>query len=266
MKRLLITSPQGYAERLLKAFGSGNRDGEFEVTSIPMIQTVIHTSEEFVRFISKLTDYDYVAFSSRKAIEALAAYVEAQGIELTSQVKWCAIGKDNEALSTLLHVEPAFIAEEPSPMGIVHELAAIDGIAGRRIAVLAPKVVGMEEPHIVPDFIACLERIGMQVDRITAYHTLAASSHDLQHARCMMEQGQIDAIVFTSGTEIQMLLRTLPQGMDANTFLKDINIICYGPYTASCAQKLGLKVDFTSPRFGSFQQLVEEMIGYEVRG
>ena len=263
MKELLITSPAGYANRLQKAFSELEDPAAFHPVSYPMIQTEIYTdSADFQTFIQSLDQYDYVAFSSRKAIEAFASYIHEHAVALPSQLQCCAIGKDNELLTESLHIQPAFVADEPSPMGIVHTLQAMEGTKGRQIAVLAPEVIGMAEPHIVPDFIAALQQIGMCPSRITAYRTSAASQETLLTVRQLITQQQVRAVVFTSGTEISVFLRTLPEDLSLAEYLKDIAVICYGPYTASCAEKLGVKVDFVSPAFGSFQQLVQQIQQY----
>ena len=262
MIHLLLTSPEGYARRLMKALADSPGTDRFRGVSRPMIQTDIHiTSPDFRAFMHHLADFDYVAFSSRKAIEAFATALHEEQLTLPEGLQLCAIGKDNEMLREALHVEPAFVAEEPSPMGIVRHLETLSS-AGLRIAVLAPEVIGMEEPPIVPDFVRGLAGIGMQPVRINAYRTQAASAEVLQDTARQIQQGAYDAVVFTSGTEIKVFLQMLPQGMDLSDFMQHLTVICYGPYTARCAAQYGLPVDFTSPAFGSFEELVGQIAKY----
>ncbi len=255
--KILLTSPAGYADRLIKAFKNTDKDMCFYPVSKPFIRTDIHIeSDTFTTFIQHLDDYDYIAFSSRKSIEAFAQGLQQKNIILPTQLGLCAIGKDNELLQERLHVNPTFISEEPSPMGIVHHLQHLP-VKGKRIAVLAPEVIGMEEPPIVPDFIHALGEIGMQPVRITAYHTSAAPVQELHAIAEQIEQKEYDAIVFTSGAEIKVFQQLAPLRIE--DFTRKLTIICYGPYTASCAAQYGVKVDFTSPAFGSFQELVGQI-------
>ena len=262
MTKLLLTSPAGYAQRLLKAFSECSDATQFHPVSCPMIETDVSIdSADSIRFFHQLDEYDYIAFSSRKSIEAFALGLQKEGIRIPASLRLCAIGKDNEMLRESLHTEPAFVSAEPSPMGIVRHLEQLS-IDGMRIGVLAPQVIGMEEPPIVPDFINGLKAIGMQPSRINVYHTKSASKEVLSETARHITEKTYDGVVFTSGTEIKVFLQMVPSQLTIDEFVKDLTVICYGPYTARCAADYGLKVDFTSPAFGSFQQLVTEISHY----
>ena len=260
MVNLLITSPEGYAQRLVRAFEAPCAMSHFQLVSRPMIQTLTAIDTPLCHdFFLHLDDYDYVVFSSRKAIEAFALGLEKTGIQVPGSLRLCAIGKDNELLQERLHLQPDFISEEPSPMGIVRHLEQLPETNGKRIAVLAPEVVGMEEPRIVPDFIRGLENIGMVVSRINVYQTKAASAALLAQIAEELLRGTYDAVVFTSGTEIKVFQRLVSEGMVTADLWKRLTVICYGPYTAQCAAQYGVSVDFTSSSFGSFQGLAEQI-------
>ena len=262
-RNILLTSPKGYAARLGKAFEESLQMTDFHAISVPMIQTDIYTeSDDFQHLIHHLNEFDYLAFCSRKAIETFAVGLKDSGLELPSSLQLCAIGKDNELINELLHTSPAFISVEPSPQGIVNQLERISEAIGKRIAVLAPQVIGMAEPSIVPDFISRLENIGMHPVRITTYQTKPAAIETLKATSKKILDQKFEAVIFTSGTEIKVFLQMVPEGMSVDTFVKDITIICYGPYTASCANQYGLKVDFTSKAFGSFQELIKQLALY----
>lgn len=260
---ILVTSPKGYAARLVKAFEESAQNAIFHPVSVPMIHTEVYTdSDDFQYLMRHLNEFDYLAFCSRKAIEAFTIGLNETGTSLPTSIKLCAIGKDNEFLVESLHTEPAFISTEPSPRGIINHLKGITESVGKRIGVLAPQVIGMEEPTIVPDFINGLKDIGMNPTRITAYQTKAADTALLEETIQQILTHQFDAVIFTSGTEIKVFLQMVPAGMSAAEFVKGLSILCYGPYTASCAISYGLKVDFTSKAFGSFQELVQQLSSY----
>lgn len=272
MINLLITSPSGYAQRLLKAFEDDEKKQNFLLgdspcfhpVSQPMILTEVAIgTPQFRDFVHQLASYDYLAFSSRKSIEAFALGLQKEKVQLPATVRLCAIGKDNEMLREALQVEPAFVSNEPSPMGIVRHLATeVPDSKGKQIAVLAPQVVGMTEPPIVPDFIHGLEQIGMYPHRVNVYQTQAASRETLVATASQILHDDYDAVVFTSGTEIKVFLQMIPETMSVDAFLQHLTVICYGPYTARCAADYGVKVDFVSPAYGSFQELVSEIRKY----
>ena len=275
MKKILLTSPQGYAERLVRAFEESTEVTDLWPVSVPMIQTdILPESPEMLHLLQHLADYDYLAFSSRKAIESFAAACQQNSCTLPDSLQLCAIGKDNEALHELLHCKPSFISDEPSPAGIVKHLSTVPESSDRRIAVLAPNVIDMKEPDIVPNFLKGLEEIGLRVTRVTAYQTSACAAETLSQLRQAILNDTYHAVLFTSGTEIKVFLRMLESdwqyltteqkecgnGCQANEdLLKHLQVLCYGPYTASVATHLGVHVDFTSPSYGSFQELVREL-------
>lgn len=262
MHKLLLTSPAGYAKRLMKAFEECDTRAQFHPVSRPMIQTdVAIDTSVFHSFFHQLEAYDYLAFSSRKSIEAFALGLQQEGISIPTSLGLCAIGKDNELVRKSLDTEPVFFSSEPSPMGIVRQLENLSS-HGKRIAVLAPQVLGMEEPPIVPDFLNGLQQIGMEVTRINAYQTKAATEEVLTSTCAEILQDTYHAVVFTSGTEIKVFLKMIPEDTTLETFLQHLRVICYGPYTARCAVDYGLRVDFTSPAFGSFQEFVSQLTNY----
>ena len=206
---------------MIRAFEAEEGMAHFHVVSCPMIVTTIVRDEAFwLDFMVHLEEYDYVAFSRRKAIEAFAEAWKLRGGALPSSVGWCAIGKDNEMLRERLQVEPAFIVAEPSPMGIVKHLEGCPSSRGRRIAVLAPQVVGMAEPPIVPDFIRGLENIGMKPSRFNVYQTQAADGETLDLTARRIQEKVYAAVVFTSGTEIKVFLQMVPKGVSTAEFMK----------------------------------------------
>jgi uroporphyrinogen-III synthase len=139
-------------------------------------------------------------------------------------------------------------------------LSATPYIYGKRIAVLTPQVEGIAEPDVVPRFVAGLEETGMTVERISAYVTRATPSEWQEEACRLIHRKEVECVVFTSGTEISVLLHALSlYTPDIHAFLADIRIVCYGPYTASHARKLGLPVDFVSAHFGSFGEFTRSL-------
>ncbi|MDR0962956.1 MAG: uroporphyrinogen-III synthase, partial [Mediterranea sp.] len=108
---LLVTAPEAYAARLMEALKSADHVGgvSFRPLSVPLIETVIpKTNDAVAQLLERLDDVDYLAFSSRKAIESLALQLERNERVLPARVKCCAIGKDNEYLTERLGIAPAF--------------------------------------------------------------------------------------------------------------------------------------------------------------
>lgn len=255
--KVLIPSPAAYATRLEKALVEVSDSAViFKPVCLPMITTTTAIdTETFNTFFAQLAEYDYVVFCSRRAIDAYAAKLSKQGLKVPSSVGHIAIGSDNDWLTSRLGIQPAFIAEESSPMGIVRALRQMPGISGKRIAVLAPEVVGMPEPEVVPTFVDSLKAIGMRTDRIHAYTTTVADEATRKSLLELLKAKAVDCITFTSGTEATVLQSIIAD----EGVLGDVQVVCFGPYTAAHVKARGLEVSFVSPEFHSFQAFARHL-------
>ncbi|MBS0011808.1 MAG: uroporphyrinogen-III synthase [Bacteroidales bacterium] len=256
-KRVFFGTPDGYAERLAVEI---HKAGGIPV-SVPLIETVIlDTNPGIDSLLKHLAEIDYIAFSSRKAIEAFISRADSATIEYlrTGNIRLCAIGKDAELLKDeiglITYIEP----EEPSPRGIINELSEIKDIKGKSIAVITPSVRDIPEPDVVPDFIEGLKEIGMDVIRVDAYYTGPVKDLDFEKYRYDLAEGYYDVIAFTSTAEIEVFLLM----MDDQTLADDQVIACFGPYTASNARNMGLDVDIVAGDFSSFAGFADAIDEY----
>ncbi|NCC08987.1 MAG: uroporphyrinogen-III synthase [Bacteroidia bacterium] len=262
---LLVTTPQGYAERFEKAMqqANGKTKTSIEVLYIPAIAHELSPQHiDMQRLIEHLECYDYLLLSSRKAIDALWESLKQNKKSLPKQVKMCAVGADISYMRERLHTEPAFIPVEPSPMGVVRWLSENGGCKGQRIGVLAPEVIGMEEPPTVPQLLVALQTIGLITDRISAYTTYSCLDSTIRTIITEIKNGRINGIAFTSGGEVQSLMDAIQQVEPSFKFPTDFTLACLGPYTAGCASKLGLTVHLIGDRFDSFEGFAETLYAY----
>ncbi len=254
-RKIFFGTPAGYAERLSDAISEAGGTA----VSVPLIETVIPAENPGVdSLLMHIADYDYIAFSSRKAIEAFyeagAGDIEKEMLE---GITFCAIGKDAELLEHY-GVCAEIVPDESSPQGIVDALAVIDGIAGRSVAVIVPEVRGISEPNVVPGFISGLKNIGMKVSRINAYRTGLAEIEGKDELVSDIISGRYDIIAFTSTAEIEAFLLT----MESSTLPHGQVIACFGPYTAANAGDMGLDVDIIADDYSSFSGFVRALEDY----
>lgn len=246
---VLAVSPAGYSSRFVDALTNQG----LRPLAVPLIETVIPDHlPQLDHLVTRLASYAYVVFSSRQAIESLARKVRADDPRLR-QVSWCAIGSDAEYLRQRLGLDPAFQPDEPSPRGIARKLATIEGIAGKTIAALVPRVEGLTEPAVVPDFLASLTQIGLDVTRVDAYVTRPVPPARARPAVDLIASRAVDVVAFTSAAEIDALLLTTG-GPDA---LAALTVTCLGPYTAAHASQRGLVADIVARDFSSFAGFAE---------
>lgn len=255
---VLITAPENYAIRFKEALEHLNscRTGVIQAISIPtIISTTAIDHPSMLNLMTQIDQYDYMLFASRKAVDSMKKALSAHPhLKLSETTGYCAVGKDIDYMRQELHVDPAFIPEEPSPMGIVQTLASHPDSVGKRIAVLVPEVIEMEEPPIVPQLLKALSDLGLLVDPIRAY---TISPKENKSLATLIHGKLIDCIAFSSGSEIYSLLKVLNAHQPPLTLPENMAIACFGPYTAHCAKLAGLKVDVVGKDFSSFDGFVE---------
>jgi uroporphyrinogen-III synthase len=220
----------------------------------------LHNYHDFDRAIRNLSDFGWVAFTSRNGIEAFFDRLEALSLDrgVLCNTKVCALGSDAQALREKgVHVD--LIPPVATTRGIVDELER-RGIKSGRILLPVPEVAGMEEPRVIPDLVAWLSGIGMEVHRVPAYTTTRVSE-GLSHEKKMLIEGAIDLVAFTSAAEIESLLFMLGDERDV---LQSTLIACYGPVTAGGAIERGLTPKIVSKHFFALEGFVEAMEDYFV--
>ncbi|MEP0871898.1 uroporphyrinogen-III synthase [Trichocoleus desertorum AS-A10] len=257
-KRILLTAPRGYAARLSQALIA---EGALPIL-MPAIETchLSNFTELYVAF-EYIEQYDWIAFTSRNGIEAF--FEQMRSLELSFSLikhcKICAIGKDAEKLSEF-GLKADLIPKEPSPQGIIAELAKIPDIADQVVLVPVPEVVGVPEPDVVPNFVANLQQLGMIVHRVPTYQTRNVDKALYTVELALLKQGQIDAIAFSSTAEVSSFLQMVESEADC----QNCAIACFGPYTAANAEKLGLSVQIVAADFSSFAGFAEAIARFFV--
>ncbi|KAG5508345.1 hypothetical protein JIQ42_08268 [Leishmania sp. Namibia] len=267
---ILITAPKAYSERFARALEAHC----LIPVAIPVIETVATPDTVDMRALLEhdLDGIDYIAFCSRCAVDSLGAALgdrygrwgepvsESAGSapaededKLATKIETvlgkctlAAIGKDADYVLERLRIRPVICPDEPSPAGIAAKLVESGPVEGRTIAVLAPCVEGFAEPDVVPRFVAQLRGAGMKVMRVDAYVTRPVSKEAVSAAVMALTDGSARGVAFTSGGEIAVLLRHSPQ------CLTNIDVACFGPYTAGFAAQHGVTVSCVAKDFSSF--------------
>lgn len=243
---LIITAPKTYARRFRHAL----QQQKVPCRCVSMIETLVTPHTEGMKLLAEhLSEFDYLMFCSRHAIESFAQ----SGIIVPLSVECLAIGSDNYLLKRRLGIEPSFISAEPSPMGIVSHLSRIPDIAHRKIAVLAPRMEVQPQPDTVPQFLRSLRGLDIAVNEIEAYTTCATPLVRRARLLRLLPSDENCWIAFTSGAEVTAFVQSIQQcyGRDV-MFAQSFKVACFGPYTAAHARSLGLTVHLVSPDFGSF--------------
>lgn len=227
---------------------------------MPTIETCLPENfSELDKVLQHIHRFDWITFTSRNGIDAFFQRLQNLNLSLSmlETCQLCAIGKDAERLAAF-GFEVDLIPKESSPAGIIAELAKIPNIAEKAVLVPAPEFVGVTEPDIIPNFVASLEKLSMNVTRVPAYRTrcLDKSLYDIELN--LIRQGKIDAIAFSSTAEVESFLRMVNSQRDCEACV----IACFGPYTAANAKRLGLKVSIVAKDYSSFEGFADAIAAF----
>lgn len=232
--------------------------------------------------MDSLSDYEYIAFTSRRGIEATFRQKSPQQcqqiIKSLSNRRPCpiALGEDAQALVAAgVAKDTILVPQEPTPQGIVNllqERLPLKDRSSVRILCPVPKVLkGLTEPSVVPDFLKALRSLGLgRVDRIDAYVTRLVdfkSNQQSKHALKLLNQRKVSFIAISSTAEVeglQRLLESVDDASDSNNsdswsscpLLQGVQIVAHGPVTARGSRQLGFPVNAVSEDPSSFAGLV----------
>lgn len=165
----------------------------------------------------RLPDYDVVCLPLADAVRALhdrtaalMGFDSKMAAQMLAGVRLAAIGSNAYLVKDLLGVSASIVPPEPSLSGLA---AALEGLniarSGARVLCLLPVYVGMAEPAAITRFVAQIEATGAILTRvavcIASPTTFASAAVELG----LLRAGSIDAVVLTSGSEVEGLWQLL---------------------------------------------------------
>lgn len=253
-KTILVTAPSNYAYR----FANVIEEAGGKAILFPTIQTIINPNTKAIDSIWKQAEsIDWLVLPSRKAMDAFFDRIDSTSLNSISKLRFCAIGNDinylKEKYNTIAAIEP----KESGPNGIVEELGKQANIQGQNIVVIAPLVIGVEEPNVIPNFIRDLKSLKANVTKAEGYITQLSDSLNYLNEIELLKNGKIDIIAFTSTAEIEALIKL------TSLELIDKQIVaCFGPYTGNNAKEFGLNPEYIGQKYSSFEDFVSGITEY----
>lgn len=254
-KRVLFCTPRNYAQKLARLLV---KHGALPVWMPTIVIEPMREYAEFDDAIRHLSDYDWISFTSRNGIEAFFGRLDALNLDgrILDGVKVSALGNDGKLLEDN-GIEVDLLPPAASTRGVVEELER-RGETGGRILLPVPEVYGMDEPSVIPDYVAALIETGMKPHRVPAYAT-RRTTEGLDVELQLLVDGKIDLVAFSSVAEIDGLLHILG---DRRALLDEQVVSCYGPVTANGAAQRGLRVDFVADDYSVFKGYIDSMEHY----
>ncbi|MEC4815727.1 MAG: uroporphyrinogen-III synthase [Scytonema sp. PMC 1069.18] len=255
-KQIIVTAPRNYAMRLAQQLSYKG--------ALPLLMPTVETCQlenfnELDAALQQIDTFDWIAFTSRNGMATFFQRLEDLNLNpmLLEKCRLCGIGMDVEKLASL-GVKVDLNPKEPSPMGIIAELAKIPHIANQSILVPVPEVVGVPEPDVISNFVTGLEQLGMRVTRVPTYMTRCLDKSLYEVELKLIKQGNVDAIAFSSTTEVSSFLQMVTSKSDYEHCV----IACFGPYTEANAKKLGLNVSIVSQNYSSFAGFADAIASF----
>jgi uroporphyrinogen-III synthase len=176
--------------------------------------------------LERLEDFEWVAFTSARAVEAVA---ERRGV-LPRELRVAAVGRSTAAVAESMGWRVRVVPESQTAEGLVRALQGAGVGAGTRILFPASEIAR-------DTLEAGLRAVGADVVRVTAYRTLPAAL-DAHGCARLLEAGQIDAITFTSPSTLEHLRLGLGERL-WDAVAARVVMAAIGPTTASAARSAG---------------------------
>ncbi len=231
-KRVLVTRSRRQASVLSKLLIEKGA----EAVELPAIAIELAEDEAMTKAVSELGNYDWVLFTSVNGVTSVFDELARQNSDARAfgDKKVGAIGP---ATATAL-AEHGIIADlVPGTFtteGVIAALSELD-IAGKQF--LLPRA------DIADDRLAAaIRQHGGAVTEVAAYRT-TPDTERVSEAAKLLENGQIDAVTFTSSSTVTNLVKALDGKVD---LLDDIVVASIGPKTTETALSRGLMVTVTA--------------------
>ena len=224
-RKILVTRPRERAGTLsekLRALGA-------DVWEYPCIETApILPCPAMTAALARLTDYQWLAFTSPAGVEAFRDELRRMGKDgrYLSGAKLAAIGAGTGRALEAMGLSPDYIPP-------VYDAAHLgEGIpAGGKVLILRAEAGS-------PALTAALDRRAIPCDDVAVYRTVYQNPRS-EALRRALEAGEVPFVTFTSASTVKGFLASIGPGAD----LSRITGLCIGEQTAAEARRHGIAVE-----------------------
>ncbi len=183
--------------------------------------------------LSSIDAFDWVIFTSSKAVQALERRGEELGRSLNALAKLpsaAAVGPTTSGAAEAAGFSVEYVAAEHSGAGLARELRA--ELRGRKV--LLPR-----SDRANPDLPAALRKCGALVTEVVAYRNLPPSGTDREKVEECLKDG-VDGILFYSPSAVQNFFELLGSER-MGSFLGRVLMVAIGPTTANALSGAGIQ-------------------------
>jgi uroporphyrinogen-III synthase len=200
-------------------------------------------------------EFDWLVLTTASTVIALAERLAVLKIPVRKlqPVRVAAYGATTrKAANDLLNVAASRFPETATHSDLVRAMQLAPGSR-----VLLPIPAGLR-----PDWPGLLAATGAQVTTIEAYRAMMCSGGD--EVPALLWSGEIDAIAFTSETNVRYFAKRLQYEGGTLAMLDDVCVACIEPQTAAAARSFGLHVDVV-PRLHTAEGLAAALSDHFAR-
>ncbi len=229
--RVLVTRPAAQAERQIEALAARG----LEPIAIPTIEIrPVDAGGALDAAVLRATEASWIVVTSANGGAAILDAAARLGADLTS-ARWAAVGSATKAELEARGIRVAFTPSAAGGETLAAELPVAPGDT-----VLLPRA-DIADGRLV----AALEARGARVDAVIAYRTHEAPEASRERLRALFAAGDLEAIVFTSGSTVRGLLGLL--GSAHRRLARRTLAGCLGETTGVVARAAGFERVLIAP-------------------
>jgi uroporphyrinogen III methyltransferase/synthase len=188
--------------------------------------------------------YDWVAFTSANGVERTWEALLAGGADARAfgGARVAAIGPATARALEACGLRADVVSVEFRGEGLAASILEAVGASAAPLRVLLARAAKARD--VLPE---ALRAAGHRVDVVAAYETHPASADALAVVAAELEQGRVDAVLFTSSSTVENLSDGL--GGRAADLLARARVASIGPVTTATAVSRGIRVDVTAESY-----------------
>ncbi len=226
----------GNAEFAKKILDRGGNPVAFSTIAIQPLTD----SNEFLRVLTHLGDYDWVIFTSPNGVRVFfeAMAVLGKDARVFASNRLATLGVKTAATLAQYGIKADFVPTVFTGRELGRQLVAIANLNGK-------KVLSLRSELATNDLLEVLETGGAIVQDVPLY-TAVPKTGDVEALRRQIEDGQMDWLTFASPSAARNFFDAIPpEAVNASR----AKVASIGPVTSEQLNKLGVRVDLTAVEY-----------------